>query len=231
MGLGWRRISLSSDRNSRNTSDRNAKTMLGHDFAGHFVTLFAIALLTPVLTIANHRLQIDENTYGMFYLSKFPVIGPSSISLNTNNRIVLLSDASTRRPKPNDWALFYLLGKKFSFDANIASAGCGCNAALYLVSMGGQPGYCDANFVGGTVHSFPSCSHHTNFSCNTQTQVDGVRKWISSRATLMLFVFHLIVAVQTHAQVRLVNSASTRQAHRILSVTDGGVVLAMVETA
>ena len=129
--------------------------MLHHHLAKLFFFLLIIALLTPTFSLTYDRLQIDENTYGVFYTSKFPWIGPSSISLNSNNRIVLLSGPSTQQPKPSDWALFYLLGKKFSFNVNIASAGCGCNAALYLVSMGGQPGYCDANFVGGTIHSFP----------------------------------------------------------------------------
>ena len=129
--------------------------MLRHHLAWLFVFLIIIVLFTPTFSLVYGRLQIDENTYGVFYSSKFPLIGPSSISLNSNNRIVLLSGLSTQQPKTNDWALFYLLGKKLSFNVNIASAGCGCNAALYLVSMGGQPGYCDANFVGGTIHSFP----------------------------------------------------------------------------
>ena len=56
---------------------------------------------------------------------------------------------SKQNPSPSDWALFPLTGKTFSFDIELSSTECGCNAALYMVSMKGQTGYCDANNVGG----------------------------------------------------------------------------------
>jgi hypothetical protein len=56
---------------------------------------------------------------------------------------------------------FYLLGKTISFDVDLSGIACGCNAALYLISMpavtsAGESDpttcgdyYCDANYVCG----------------------------------------------------------------------------------
>ena len=62
---------------------------------------------------------------------------------------------------PDNFYLPNLLGGSIEFDVDLSSAGCSCNAALYLVSMPGRnpdgsprkgPGdyYCDGNNVGGS---------------------------------------------------------------------------------
>jgi len=55
-----------------------------------------------------------------------------------------------------DYSAFPLLGKRFVYTTDVSQAGCGCNAALYLVSMtqnsevsGCEDYYCDANSVCG----------------------------------------------------------------------------------
>ena len=59
---------------------------------------------------------------------------------------------------PARYAAWQLLGKSLAFDVDVSAAGCGCNAAVYLVGMaqGGHDAgtcggdfYCDANFVCG----------------------------------------------------------------------------------
>jgi len=56
----------------------------------------------------------------------------------------------------NDYVAMKLLGKKLKYSANVSAAGCGCNAAFYLVSMKQNTElsscndyYCDANSVCG----------------------------------------------------------------------------------
>lgn len=56
----------------------------------------------------------------------------------------------------NQYVGIPLLGKKFIYTTDVSQAGCGCNAALYLVSMkqnsevsGCEDYYCDANSVCG----------------------------------------------------------------------------------
>eukprot|EP00444_Apocalathium_aciculiferum_P045058 CAMPEP_0183523788 /NCGR_PEP_ID=MMETSP0371-20130417/19426_1 /TAXON_ID=268820 /ORGANISM="Peridinium aciculiferum, Strain PAER-2" /LENGTH=312 /DNA_ID=CAMNT_0025722791 /DNA_START=47 /DNA_END=985 /DNA_ORIENTATION=- len=56
----------------------------------------------------------------------------------------------------NQYASIPLLGKKFTYNTDVSQAGCGCNAALYLVSMrqnievsGCDDYYCDANSICG----------------------------------------------------------------------------------
>jgi cellulase len=63
--------------------------------------------------------------------------------------------------EPGNFKNFSLLGKTLSYDIDVSTVGCSCNAALYFVSMPGftQSGqadptsgrdyYCDANEVGG----------------------------------------------------------------------------------
>jgi len=57
---------------------------------------------------------------------------------------------------PTEYTSMHLLGKTFSYMTDVSGSGCGCNAAMYLVSMPQNPSatgchdyYCDANNVCG----------------------------------------------------------------------------------
>ena len=89
----------------------------------------------------------------------------STVSLAYNNRAYLVAESAPGGGQFSA-ALFSkrlpMLGLAWSFTMDISSASCGCNAALYAVSMPGVAadgtpapssdgdGYCDANKVGGT---------------------------------------------------------------------------------
>ena len=72
-------------------------------------------------------------------------------------RIYLADRCSEGRYDPTAYSAFSLLGRTLSFTVDLKAAGCGCNAAFYLVPMShnAQPGncggdfYCDANYVCG----------------------------------------------------------------------------------
>jgi len=78
-----------------------------------------------------------------------------------HNRRVYLASTCANDFGPNIFKNFMLLDKTLSFNADLSQVGCGCNAALYLVSMpaynrNNQPDptkcddyYCDANNVCG----------------------------------------------------------------------------------
>lgn len=95
--------------------------------------------------------EIDGVNYGVFYTSTYPTTSDGAIFMDSDNRIVLLNGQDSQTPTPNSWALFNLLGKTITFDVQLASAGCGCNLALYLVSMNGKSDYCDASGVHGMI--------------------------------------------------------------------------------
>jgi len=87
-------------------------------------------------------------------------INGNAVTLKHNTRIYI-GNKCANDFAPDVFFPFVLLGKTFSFTADLSQVGCACNAALYLVSMPaynrqGQPDrtkcddyYCDANDVCG----------------------------------------------------------------------------------
>ena len=70
-----------------------------------------------------------------------------SLTLRANNRAYLVEDASKHHWSDVKYRKLDLRGKTLSFTVDVARAGCGCNAAIYLVGMdhpeGGASDYCD----------------------------------------------------------------------------------------
>ena len=83
--------------------------------------------------------------YGTFGGSLAAVNG--SLHLNGNDRAYLIENRSEHAWSRIHYQRLKLLGKSLSFVVDVSKAGCGCNAALYLVAMS-QPtptssNYCD----------------------------------------------------------------------------------------
>jgi hypothetical protein len=78
----------------------------------------------------------------------------NNISLTHNTR-AYFANKCVNNFASDMFTWFHLLGKTIQFTVDLSNVGCGCNAALYLVSMpgcsSGESGdyYCDANAVGG----------------------------------------------------------------------------------
>lgn len=76
----------------------------------------------------------------------------------------------------DNYVSFNLLGKELSYDIDISTVGCSCNAALFFTTMpghnpdgsfahgSGNPWYCDANNVGGVW-----CWEHDSIESNKYT--------------------------------------------------------------
>lgn len=85
----------------------------------------------------------------------------NSVTLRKNDRAYIVQACQSSFSAGMYTNKFALLGKTLSYTMNLATAGCGCNAAIYGVSMparnsagavipsGNGDGYCDANWVGG----------------------------------------------------------------------------------
>ena len=111
--------------------------------------IFSIFLISLSIAIPGQQLRVAGKRYGYYTTTFHPQIVGGTILLNTNSRVILLNGSSSQNPGAEDWALFNLLGKRLSFAVDISGASCGCIAALYLIDIGGKPGYCDANKVDG----------------------------------------------------------------------------------
>ena len=75
---------------------------------------------------------------------------PLQIGQQSRNgaRIYLANDCVEGHYKNSHYTAFDLLGRSISFTIDLSTAGCGCNAAFYLVSMKQNhiPGVCDGDF-------------------------------------------------------------------------------------
>ena len=74
---------------------------------------------------------------------------PRKNVLSTRNGVrVYLADRCDYEYDHQNYASLSLLGKTFSFTTDVSQTECGCNAAMYLVSMqqNTQPGTCDGDF-------------------------------------------------------------------------------------
>jgi len=112
-------------------------------------------------------------------------LGNGDNAPDQGTRVWVAHDASGR---PDSYVHFELLGKELSYTIDLGGVGCGCNAALYWVSMPGYssgntpaPGafgnyYCDANKVGGVMcwemdtieanmHAMQVAPHSCSVSC------------------------------------------------------------------
>ena len=110
-------------------------------------------------------LQITEDGHSaQYFLSPRDVHSPevvdggASLHLKMGERYYLLRNAAKTHSSsdPADFKMFDLVNKTLNVTVDLNGAGCGCNAALYFVSMPSTTGagkandwYCDANGVGG----------------------------------------------------------------------------------
>jgi len=129
------------------------------------IPVFALIKRTGAATCPG---KIDIPGYGPVALtnagSNVPgeTVGPLEIASSSHivahmNARTYFADACTEGTyRNNDYLAMRLLGKNLKYTANVSAAGCGCNAAFYLVSMKQNTAisscndyYCDANHVCG----------------------------------------------------------------------------------
>lgn len=110
--------------------------------------LLLASVLLAILASSQAQIIVDGVTYGVSYTNTAPSVSGSSMGFNNDNRLVLLAQPTNSQSSTN-WALFNFVGKTLTFTVDLSATTCGCNAAVYMVSMGGLSGYCDANSVGG----------------------------------------------------------------------------------
>lgn len=130
-----------------------------------------LGLLCVVSSSAIHQgtLKIEED--GKTLDLHIVALSEKGTLFNSNERSVtmkwggelrgFLAETKTDDMPSNNYHNFTLLDKEFSYDIDLSSVGCSCNAALFFVSMPGynpdgsvakgewNPYYCDANDIGG----------------------------------------------------------------------------------
>ena len=124
--------------------------------------MFKYLALTLAAVSAFQTIDITENGKK----KKVYVVGPKWYSGVSNGKVEIKAGgrsyfANSDALGPNNFYTPNLRGGKFSFTTDLSQFRCGCNGALYLVSMpgredngtprrGGGDYYCDANNVGGS---------------------------------------------------------------------------------
>ena len=134
------------------------------------LALFVLAATAVASTWASDDgsiiVSVDGNDLTKYVLSSS---GDKGFVYASNNTIILkgggriyIGDSPSDTTEPSSFYEMPLLGKRFKVDIDLSQVDCGCNAAIYAVSMPAynsaqqpQPGgdgqyYCDANQVGGT---------------------------------------------------------------------------------
>ena len=140
------------------------KTIHVQDLAINMILLvvsFSSARNNGPVTITLNGQQYTKYVLSSNMSKQFIQVNGSSITFLGGGR-AYLGDSNSNNLLPHSFYQLSLLGKRLSFDVDIAEVGCSCNGALYFVSMPGynaaeqpDPGeqqdyYCDANMVGGT---------------------------------------------------------------------------------
>lgn len=86
----------------------------------------------------------------------YDVADNGAVALRLNDRSYFGDVCNSGAYSPKSYSAVKLLGKRMKYTTDMAGAGCGCNVAMYLVSMAQNPKistcgdyYCDANKVCG----------------------------------------------------------------------------------
>jgi hypothetical protein len=140
----------------------------------------------------------DDNVY---YLSqdvgarsaKEPLFldGGKGVKIPFDSRYYIMTKPGMRSsPDRDDFKMFSLMDKTIKYTVDLGGAGCGCNAALYTISMphaglgAANDWYCDANNIGGQacpemdLSEMNTNTHKTVMhGCTTPWSEENCDKW------------------------------------------------------
>jgi len=134
-----------------------------------FQVSIVICCLAPALAIHQGALQIEQD--GEMLDLHVVALAEKGSMFSTDGRALtmkwggelrgFLAERETDDMPVDNYFNFTLLNKEISYDIDLSSVGCSCNAALFFVTMPGysangsvahgdwNPYYCDANEIGG----------------------------------------------------------------------------------